>query len=678
MLLMAASKPELSRDQRILILAPTGQDATLMSRFLGDSGLGAEVCDGPEDLCAKIAEGAGLVFVTGEALTPHALPCLVEAVKAQPTWSDIPIVILTSGGGESPGNADALNMLAEVGNVTLIERPARVMTLISSVKSALRARNRQYDVRDHLTAQMRAKQALEQSEQRLRIALDAAKLGAWQFDLASGRVECTELCKANFGLTPDEELSYERAFQIVHPEDREFVRAAIERAVSEHEPYRAEYRTIWPDQSLHWILASGRANYGLDGKPYKMIGVTLDITERKNAEVERERLLLNAQEANRLKDEFLATVSHELRTPLNAVLGWTHLLRSNNLDKEGRTRALETIERNARSQQQLIEDLLDVSRIITGKLRLDVRPVEPSTFIDGAIEAVRPAAKAKEIHITKISDDTIPFISGDPARLQQVVWNLLSNAIKFTPTGGHVEVKLERVAQQVEITVTDSGQGISAEFLPFVFERFRQADMKTTRAHGGLGLGLAIVRQLVELHGGTVDVRSLGETQGSTFIVRLPFLPVYQQSSEADQSRFSSSHLAQPLECADDLAGVKVLVVDDEIDATDLLCSFLSQCGAIVTSAQSVSEALDLVQRVKPDVLISDIGMPGEDGYELMRKVRALPRAKGGKVPALALTAYARAEDRLSALRAGYQMHIAKPIELTELVAVVASLTERI
>jgi len=673
---MAASKPQLNRDQRILILAPTGQDATLMSRFLVDSGMRAEVCDGPENLCAKMAEGAGLVFITGEALIPHAMQCLVEALQGQPTWSDIPIVILTSGGGETPGNAEALNLLAEAGNVTLIERPARVMTLISAVRSALRARSRQYDVRDHLSAQIRAKQALEQSEQRLRIALDAARLGAWQFDLASGRVECTELCKANFGLTPDEELSYERAFQVIHPEDRELVRAAIERAVSEHELYRAEYRTIWPDQSLHWILASGRANYGLDGKPYKMIGVTLDITERKNAEVERERLLINAQEANRLKDEFLATVSHELRTPLNAVLGWTHLLRSNNLDKEGRDRALETIERNARSQQQLIEDLLDVSRIITGKLRLDVRPVEPSTFIDGAIEAVRPAAKAKEIHLTTISDDTIPFISGDPARLQQVVWNLLSNAIKFTPPGGQVEVKLERVAQQVEITVTDSGQGISAEFLPFVFERFRQADMKTTRAHGGLGLGLAIVRQLVELHGGTVDVRSPGEAQGSTFIVRLPFLAVYQQSGEVDESRLSSSHLAQDF--PDDLAGVKVLVVDDEIDATDLLCSFLSQCGAIVTSAQSVSEALDLVQRVKPDVLISDIGMPGEDGYELMRKVRALPRAKGGKVPALALTAYARAEDRLAALRAGYQMHIAKPIELTELVAVVASLAERI
>src|SRR6185295_8525326 len=226
-------------------------------------------------------------------------------------------------------------------------------------------------------------------------------------------------------------------------DDLEPMRIAVERALSEHEIYRCEYRVIWHDQSLHWILASGRANYDANGKPYNMVGVTLDITERRNAEEERERLLLSAQEANRLKDEFLATVSHELRTPLNAVLGWTHLLRSNNLDKEGRARALETIERNARSQQQLIEDLLDVSRIITGKLRLDVRPVEPSAFIGAAIEAVRPAAQAKEIIISKIGDEGIPFISGDPTRLQQVVWNLLSNAIKFTPQGGHVEVELQ-------------------------------------------------------------------------------------------------------------------------------------------------------------------------------------------------------------------------------------------
>lgn len=675
---MASAKPQPNRDQRILILAPTGKDASLMARFLNGAGLQAEICNDVEETCREMAESAGLAFITGEVLTPIALQCLVEALQAQPAWSDIPLIVLTSGGGNTPSNAEALSVLAEAGNVTLIERPARVMTLISSIKAALRARSRQYDVRDHLKAENRARKALEQSEQRLRIAMDAAEMGAWQLDLESGSMECTALCKANFGISPDDDFSYQRLLEMIHPDDLDSMRHAFDRALSEHELYRAEYRVIWHDQSLHWILTSGRANYDANGKPYNMVGVALDITERRNAEEERERLLLSAQEANRLKDEFLATVSHELRTPLNAVLGWTHLLRSNNLDKEGRIRALETIERNARSQQQLIEDLLDVSRIITGKLRLDVRPVEPAMFIDGAIEAVRPAAKAKEISISKLGDNSIPFISGDPGRLQQVVWNLLSNAIKFTPQGGHVEVELQRVEKQVEIKVTDSGQGISPEFLPFVFERFRQADMKTTRTHGGLGLGLAIVRQLVELHGGTVDVHSSGEGEGATFIVRLPVLPIYQDSAQADLPYAFSANVSPLLDSPDNLTGVKVLVVDDEIDTVDLLCSSLSQCGAEVTTARSASEALEYLSQVKPDVMISDIGMPGVDGYELMKRVRALSPAEGGRTPALALTAYARAEDRLRALRAGYQMHIAKPIELTELVAVVASLVERL
>ncbi|HEV7472803.1 MAG TPA: ATP-binding protein, partial [Pyrinomonadaceae bacterium] len=446
-------------------------------------------------------------------------------------------------------------------------------------------------------------------------------------------------------------------------------------ALNDHGVYRAEYRTVWSDESVHWILASGRANYGVDGRPHSMVGVTIDITERKTNEEDREQLLLQAQEANRLKDEFLATVSHELRTPLNAVLGWTHLLRSNNLDKDARVKALETIERNARSQQQLVEDLLDVSRIITGKLRLDVRTVEPAIFIDAAIEAVRPAADAKEITIEKEIDRTIGSMSGDPARLQQVVWNLLSNAIKFTPSGGQVKITLARLDSQIEITVSDSGQGISKAFLPLVFERFRQADMKTTRLHGGLGLGLAIARQLVELHGGTVSVQSEGENKGASFSVRLPVLLIYQNQPEAGKPH---KCLTPPLECPEDLAGIKVLAVDDEPDACELLNSSLTQCGANVRIATSAAEALKLLKEEQPDVLISDIGMPEVDGYELMYKIRALPPSEGGRIPALALTAYARAEDRLLALRAGFQMHIAKPVDLSELVAVVASLAERV
>ncbi len=401
------------------------------------------------------------------------------------------------------------------------------------------------------------------------------------------------------------------------------------------------------------------------------------LAAEQRAKDELKQAIQRAEEANSLKDEFLATVSHELRTPLMAVLGWAHLLRSNNLDEAGQRRAVETIERNARAQQQLIEDLLDVSRIITGKLRLDVRPVAPASFIGAAIESVRPAADAKEIQLEILSDPNIGNISGDAGRLQQVVWNLLSNAIKFTPRGGRAQLRLRRTSSHVEISVTDSGQGIKKDSLPYVFERFRQADMKTTRAHGGLGLGLAIVRQLVELHGGTVGVTSEGEGKGATFVVKLPVLPVYQNAPVTRQQNPSDIE-AGPADHATDLAGLKVLVVDDEADTCELLRSFLSRCGADVSAARSASEAFSLFKLVHPDVVVSDIGMPFEDGYELIRKVRALPEVNGGGVPAVALTAYARPEDRLKALRAGYQMHVAKPIQLDELVSIVASLANRL
>jgi PAS domain S-box-containing protein len=385
----------------------------------------------------------------------------------------------------------------------------------------------------------------------------------------------------------------------------------------------------------------------------------------------------SAEEASRLKDEFLATVSHELRTPLTAMLGWAHLLRVGNLDEQSAKNALETIGRNARSQSQLIDDLLDVSRIITGKLRLDVRQIDPSSFIEAAIEALHPAAEAKGVRLQKVMDTGVSSIAGDPARLQQVVWNLLSNAIKFTPRGGRVQVRFERIDSHVEIAVSDTGQGISKKFLPHVFDRFRQADQSTTREYGGLGLGLAIVRHLVELHGGTVRAESHGEGKGATFTVMLPLLTVYHLDAGVERVHPKALDTTLSPECPERLDGLKVLVVDDEADTRELLNVVLGRCGAEVTTAGSVVEALDLLERLRPDVLVSDIGMAGEDGYDLIRKVRALPAEQGGRVPALALTAYARTEDRLRVLRSGYQMHIPKPVELTELVAIVANLAGR-
>jgi PAS domain S-box-containing protein len=406
--------------------------------------------------------------------------------------------------------------------------------------------------------------------------------------------------------------------------------------------------------------------------------------ERKWIEEERARLLESEQlarresdTANRLKDEFLATVSHELRTPLTAILGWAHLLREGQIDPTSTTRALETIERNARAQAQLIDDLLDVSRIITGKLRLDVRQVDPVTFIESAIEAVRPGAEAKNVRLQKVIDTGVISVAGDPARLQQVIWNLLSNAIKFTPKGGRVQVRLERINSHIEIAVNDTGQGIQADFLPHVFDRFRQADQATTRQHGGLGLGLAIVRHLVELHGGTVHAASAGENLGSTFTVKLPLIPLYEKETLAERVHPAASESLPSFACPERLDSLRVLVVDDEVDTRELLKAGLTHCGAQVTTAASAQAALAAIEHERPEILISDIGMPDEDGYDLIRQLRALPAERGGKLPAIALTAYARTEDRLRALRAGYQMHVTKPIELAELVAVIASLIQR-
>jgi PAS domain S-box-containing protein len=392
---------------------------------------------------------------------------------------------------------------------------------------------------------------------------------------------------------------------------------------------------------------------------------------------EKERLYREAREASRLKDEFLATVSHELRTPLTAILGWAHMLRTGQFDGKSYSTAFETIERNARAQAQLIEDLLDVSRIVTGKLRIDVRPIDPNSFIEAAVEAVRPAAEAKGVRVQKVIDTGLVTVSGDPVRLQQVVWNLLSNAIKFTPRGERVQVRLERVNSHVEIVVSDTGAGIAPDFLPHVFDRFRQADGTTTRHHGGLGLGLAIVRHLVELHGGTVRAESPGEGHGATFTVLLPVAPVYSQEAAEGRVHPAARETLPPFECPDRLDGLRVLVVDDEADTREMLKAGLGQCGAEVTTAHSAAEALREMEKTPPDVLISDIGMPDQDGYALIREVRSLPAGQGGSVPAIALTAYARTEDRLQALRAGYQMHVTKPVELTELAAVVASLAKR-
>jgi signal transduction histidine kinase/ActR/RegA family two-component response regulator len=409
-----------------------------------------------------------------------------------------------------------------------------------------------------------------------------------------------------------------------------------------------------------------------------------EVKERQRAE-ERLRLALvgeqmaraEAETANRMKDEFLATVSHELRTPLNAIIGWSHLLRSGSLDEATVSRALETIDRNAKAQAQLIEDILDVSRMITGKLRLKNEPVDIAAVINASIDSVQLAVDSKGIELVVTLDPSARHTLGDSSRLQQVVWNLLSNAIKFTPSGGRIEVKLERAGRNLKIRVSDSGQGIPPDFLPFIFERFRQADGTTTRQHGGLGLGLAIVRNLVELHGGTIEAESAGEGKGATFILKLPLAPSLQRDRESRKATANS----QPKKDVDEhftpvpaLDDVRVLLVDNDPDTLQILSVMLVESKANVQTASSASEAMEVLKWYRPDVVVSDLAMPGEDGYSLVARIRAAEN--GTHIPIVALTSYVRVEDRARALSAGFNMFVPKPVEPNELITAIANLAE--
>jgi signal transduction histidine kinase/ActR/RegA family two-component response regulator len=417
----------------------------------------------------------------------------------------------------------------------------------------------------------------------------------------------------------------------------------------------------------------------LVGTPVFCMIVT-DLTERKLRE--EERVLLEhemssraaAEEANRLKDEFLATLSHELRSPLNAIVAWSHILRDPGLDPATVRRAVEVIDRNAKAQTQLVADLMDVSRIITGKFHLNLEAVRLPEVIELAAEAVRPAARARNIDLELLIDPTAGPVSGDANRLQQVIWNLLSNAIKFTPVGGSVQVLLQEAGPQVELSVRDDGPGIEPAFLPYVFDRFRQADSSSTRQHAGVGLGLAIVRHLVELHGGTVEARNREDRKGAVLVVRLPRHQGLGSRESALPSALENPHESDALPS---LENVSVLLVDDEDDSREAMALGLGRHGARVATASSARAALSALARERPEVLVTDIGMADEDGYALLRKVRALPVERGGSTPAIALTGYANPQDRARTVRAGFQMHVSKPATSADLAAAVASLVAR-
>ncbi len=534
-----------------------------------------------------------------------------------------------------------------------------------------------------ITERKQAEEAVRESEARLRQIADAVPQIVYTCGPDGMADYINQRGQEYLGISSEQSVGSAWR-EALHPDDRERTGQQWTEAVKTERPFEIEYRLRRKDSQYRWLLSRAVPIRNGQKQIVKWIGTSTDIHDRKQAEAEREELLAREQAAreaseaaNRAKDEFLTLVSHELRSPLTAILGYANLLRHGPLDAQKVKQAVDVIERSGKAQVQLIDDLLDTARIISGKLKLYVGPVDLAAVINEAVQTIHPAANAKGISLQADLPSGIGQITGDPVRLQQVIWNLLSNAVKFTPMGGRVEVRLERVDPHIRITVSDTGKGISAEFLPYVFDRFRQADASSARRYGGLGLGLALVKYLVELHGGTIEAASAGEGQGATFKVTLPVRAVTALPGEA-----GGSPVAAPgPEEATMLAGVRVLVVDDESEARELVKLALEQYGADVVTAGSAAEAYALITAAsaqeRPEVMVTDLSMPDEDGYSLLRRLREWEQQRGLYVPAVALTAYGRIEDRVRALRVGFQSHVAKPVEPAELAVVIKSLIRR-
>ncbi|MCC5627939.1 response regulator [Nostoc sphaeroides CHAB 2801] len=533
-------------------------------------------------------------------------------------------------------------------------------------------------LQQEILERQRILEILRQSEERYRYLAEAIPQLVWT---TNPNGEC-DFFNQNWceytGLTLEQSLG-SGWLAALHPDDIQNADEVWSNAVKNSTIYNNEYRfKRASDGSYRWQLARGLPLKDEQGIVVKWFGTCTDIHEQKQILEERAHLLeleqiarAKAETANRIKDEFLAVLSHELRTPLNAILGWSKLLQTGRLNQAKTSEALATIERNATLQVQLIEDLLDISRILQGKLTLDITKINLESTILSALQTMRLAAEAKSIEVSTVFEPLMGEVMGDSTRLQQVVWNLLSNAVKFTPKGGKIEVRLKQADGYAQIIVSDTGKGISAEFLPFVFDYFRQADSTSTRNFGGLGLGLAIVRNIIEIHGGIVKADSHGEDKGATFTVSLPLLQD-ENLRLTDEQNYPVLLIPKSLP----LAGIRVLVVDDEPDSLDFTAFVLEQDGAFVISLSSAYEALQTLAQVKLDVLVSDISMPDMDGYMLIRKVRTWTPEQGGQIPAIALTAFARNDDQEEALKAGFQMHLPKPFNPEELIAAIAQLVE--
>jgi signal transduction histidine kinase/PleD family two-component response regulator len=686
-----------TRPLRILLLAPTGRDAETTVQILSRAGFASEACSDAEALCRGIEQGAGLAIVTAEALTPRAMRNLAEAFDAQPAWSEIPLMIFVAQ-PEMDRAARSFEALGPRAHVTLVDRPIHVKTLLSSVRTSLRARLWQYDIRDLLTEQQKLLEKERSSALRL-----------------SGLAEASLAIASALSLDDVLKMITDQAAKVIHSafaliwlkvKEATGRRTILAMSAGAHGSLHVDERT---EQLLDALARQIDGSVKLTSEQLQKLGGTplfdglrtllaaplleregepaglLMLAEKPNAAfttddetvltqlaqmasvaVQNARLYREAQDANRAKDDFLATLAHELRTPMTGILGWVQMLKSEGMEQEDVSSAIEMIESSTRVQARLVEDLLDVSRIIAGKLRVDLAPVELRPVVEAVVEMFH--ARAEERRITVETEIESPPLSvyGDETRLHQVIWNLLSNAIKFTPEGGRVRVELRSSESKAVLRVSDTGQGISPEFLPYVFERFRQFDNSTVRQQAGLGLGLAIVRHLVTLHGGHVTAESDGIGSGTTFTITLPLLAVRVEPAELQQLRGKPE--------MPKLNGLKILVVDDDEETGNLVALVLNQLGAGAQAVTSVAAAVKTLRNFSADIIVSDIAMPGEDGYALIRRLREIEPELGRQIPTMALTAYGRPEDRSRILASGFQKYIQKPVEPVELARAIESL----
>ena len=632
---------------------PTARDGVRTIAALRAAGVDGVLCADTADLCRKIDEGAGAALLAEEAMVRDRDGCLADVLRRQPPWSDFPLVLLAREQDRERPRVSRESM-----SVSLVERPVRIRSLVSVVQAALRARRHQYRVRDHLRQEARQSERVRENEERLEFALSAGRLGWWDLDAPSLDLQCSALCKQHYGRPIDRPLTYDTWLASIHPDDRARVDAAALAVVQDRSDYDVEYRVVWPDETIHWILVRGRASYGEDGLPLRISGVSLDMTDRR-----RDEEALRA--ADRKKDDFLALLAHELRNPLAPITNALQTIRRTN-DGNLRERCEAIMQRQVGHMVRLIDDLLDVSRINRNKMELRRAPVTVADVVSNAVETARPVIDAAGHELTIALPDTPMLIDGDLTRLAQVFANLLTNSAKYTERGGRIRLEARRDAAEVVVTVRDTGIGIPRESLPNIFDMFSQVDRTLERSTGGLGIGLALVRGIVEMHGGKVVASSEGAGRGTEFSVRLPLVDAPSEATVEANGGRRWPRSDRPW---------RVLVVDDNRDSAESMAELLRAHGNEVTVAHDGLEAVARAEALHPEVVLMDVAMPRLNGLEATRRIRAQPWGRGMIV--VALTGWGQESDRTRTAQAGCDGHLVKPVSLDALTDLFAKLRNR-